>query len=78
MGELEYFLWEKNKKELYEERMKKQEEEDQNFWFPPVYPKQKKSIKIGKLEISFGKQGSGYLSWLAKDRFNKKELSLLA
>ena len=54
MGELEYFLWEKNKKELYEERMKKQEE-DQNLWFPPAYPKQKKSIKIGKLEISFGK-----------------------
>lgn len=56
MGELEYFLWEKNKRELYEARMKKQEEEE-NLWFPPAYGVQnkKKSIKIGKLEISFGK-----------------------
>ena len=59
MGELEYFLWEKNKKELYEARIKKQEEQEE-LWFPPAYSVQemknkKKSIKIGKLEISFGK-----------------------
>jgi hypothetical protein len=60
MGELEYFLWEKNKRELYEARMKKQEEEEKDLWFPPAYGVQriqnkKKTIKLGKLEISFGK-----------------------